>query len=118
MTVLECPDAQYFTNGPQLEAATVDAQIFDGMRLRRRWGTLRNLIAFTKYILKNPCGKPLPFLPEQNPGTIKTNHMIAAYLLESPIGYYGQSSESKQHIGFSGPAPHWWAKLLFEFAFS
>jgi hypothetical protein len=53
--------------------------------------------------LKNPCGKPLPFLPEQNPGTIKKlNHMIAAYLLESPIGQ-GQSSEAKQHIGFSGP---------------
>jgi 2-polyprenyl-3-methyl-5-hydroxy-6-metoxy-1,4-benzoquinol methylase len=103
MTVLECPDAPYFTNGPQLEAATVDAQIFDGMRLRRRWGSLRNLIAFTKYTLKNPCGKPLPFLPDQNPGTIKKlNHMIAAYLLESPIGQ-GQSSEAKQHIGFSGP---------------
>lgn len=100
--VLECSEARYFSNGPQIEAATLDAQIFDGMRLRRRWGSLRNLIAFTKYVLKHPVGKPLPFVAEQTPRTIKKlNHMIAAYLLESPIGK-GSNSEATSHIGFSG----------------
>ena len=90
--VKEVYQARYFSNGPRLRQGTADERKFDGMRLRRRWGTSRQLISFARE-KEN----------EQSPDWLKIfNHLVASMIVEKPTAL-PQSEPGKSLVGFHGP---------------
>jgi SAM-dependent methyltransferase len=90
--VKEVYQARYFSNGPRLRQGTADERKFDGMRLRRRWGTSRQLISFAR-----EKGN------EQSPDWLKLfNHLVAAMIVEKPTAL-PQNEPGKSLVGFHGP---------------
>jgi hypothetical protein len=93
--VLECRTANYFSNGPTDLPGDYDDTIADGLRLRRRWGSLRNIFAFAKDSLKRyGSGRTLVY-----PKTV--NHTIAALMIETPLRR-ALPEEARGLVGFSG----------------
>ncbi len=87
----------YFANGPRLAQGSAEERFFDGLRLRRRWGTNRQFLSFARYIIgrawrEGGAWQSLKFL----------NHTLAAALLEPPSNL-PQTSPAKELVGFHGP---------------
>lgn len=79
--VLECPTAFYFSNGPRYMGGSDDEHIVDELRLRRRWGTTRNVLAYAKHLLNQPVlsdNKALRALK-------LFSHVIGAMIVEPPV---------------------------------
>ncbi|MBU6453267.1 MAG: class I SAM-dependent methyltransferase [Cyanobacteria bacterium REEB67] len=93
--VLECRTANYFSNGPCDLPGDYDDIVSDGLRLRRRWGSLRNIFAFAKYSLKRyGSGRALVYA--------KTlSHTIAALMIETPLRR-ALPEEALNLVGFGG----------------
>ncbi|MBS1989110.1 MAG: methyltransferase domain-containing protein [Cyanobacteria bacterium SZAS LIN-3] len=92
--VIECPEANYFSNGQLAVFGDYDITVADGLRLRRRWGSLRNLLAFAKYSAGR-CGGPFVWLKT-------ANHVVAALAIETPLRA-ALPEVARGLVGFGGP---------------
>ncbi len=94
--VLECAEANYFSNGPTELPGDYDDTVADGLRLRRRWGTLRNVLAYAKYAAGHlGKGEPLVWLKT-------ANHVVAALAIETPLRST-LSGSAQSLVVFGGP---------------
>lgn len=79
--VLECPTAFYFSNGPRYMGGTEDEHCVDELRLRRRWGTTRNVIAYARHLL----GQPVLSANKGLRAVKLFNHVLGAMIVEQPV---------------------------------
>jgi|GEM_PF-808003 len=93
--VLECKEANYFSNGQLAAFGDYDDTVADGLRLRRRWGSLRNILAFAKYNAARYGSNPLVWLKT-------ANHVLAALAIETPL-YQALPEAARSLVIFSGP---------------
>jgi len=94
--VIECPEANYYSNGPLGSVGDYDDTVADGLRLRRRWGSSRNILAFAKYCaLSYGGGRPMTWLKT-------ASHVIAALAIETPLRS-ALSPEAASFVAFGGP---------------
>ncbi|MBX9938537.1 MAG: class I SAM-dependent methyltransferase [Candidatus Obscuribacterales bacterium] len=90
--IREVYQARYYSNGPRLRQGSADERKFDGMRLRRRWGTSRQLLSFAR---AKEEGQSCDWLR-------LFNHLTAAMIVEKPTAL-PQSEPGKSLVGFHGP---------------
>jgi 2-polyprenyl-3-methyl-5-hydroxy-6-metoxy-1,4-benzoquinol methylase len=97
--LFECSEANYFSNGPVSAWGDYDDTVADGLRLRRRWGSLRNILAFAKYSASlYGRGQPLVW--------VKTaSHILAALTIETPLKA-ALPAVAQPLVGFGGPGAH------------
>lgn len=87
----------YFSNGPRLAQGSPEERLFDGLRLRRRWGTNRQFLSFSRHIVRRAWQEGGFWQ-----GLKLLNHTLAVILLEQPSAL-PQTSPAKNLVGFHGP---------------
>ena len=94
--LIECSEANYFSNGPATTWGDYDDIVADGLRLRRRWGSLRNILAFARYNARLYGGRdPLVWLKT-------ASHVLAALAIETPLRA-NLPNGAQQLVCFGGP---------------